>query len=488
MPKRKTQSEFIEELEKLYGIDYYDFSKVQYINAESKIIIICPKHGEIIKNANTLVRKKGSICSKCTYDKIRLTDADLIKRANKVHEYKYSYPNLNYTQWHNKINIECPEHGEFKQLPYNHISKKAGCPNCHEEQAFVSFDLFIKRANSIHRNRYTYENAESDYRNVREKVTITCKKHGDFLQTPKNHMSGQNCPVCMANKTTSTQEKEIVTYIKSLKKDIEIKQNSRSIIAPNELDIFLPEYKLAIEYNGIYWHTEKNGKKGRNYHLTKTKQCVEKNITLLHIFGNEWKEKKNIWKSIIANKINKIESIYARKCEIKKVGNEQSKNFLNDNHLQGSVGASYKIGLFYEKKLVSLMTFSKPRFNKTVDWELARFATKLNIRVIGGASKLFKYFLKENKNSSIISYADKRFSEGNLYKVLGFKEEKDSPPNYFYTKDNGKLWSRVKFQKHKLKNLLEDFNFELTEWENMQKNKWDRIWDCGNKVFICNKN
>jgi formylmethanofuran dehydrogenase subunit E len=98
MPKRKTQSEFIEELEKLYGIDYYDFSKVQYINAESKIIIICPKHGEIIKNANTLVRKKGSICSKCTYDKIRLTDADLIKRANKVHEYKYSYPNLNYTQ------------------------------------------------------------------------------------------------------------------------------------------------------------------------------------------------------------------------------------------------------------------------------------------------------------------------------------------------------------------------------------------------------
>jgi hypothetical protein len=91
----------------------------------------------------------------------------------------------------------------------------------------------------------------------------------------------------MANKTTSTQEKEIVTYIKSLKKDIEIKQNSRSIIAPNELDIFLPEYKLAIEYNGIYWHTEKNGKKGRNYHLTKTKQCVEKNITLLHIFGNE---------------------------------------------------------------------------------------------------------------------------------------------------------------------------------------------------------
>lgn len=487
MPKKITQKEFIEKLKKRYDEEKYDFSQVIYKNAETNVKIICNEHGVFYKKANSLVRKAGNCCPKCSYDNLRSNKNDILKKIKRVHENKYTYNNLNYTQWHNKINITCKKHGDFKQTLSNHL-KGSGCPICHKESTYITFDLFVEKANKVHKNRYDYSKAKLDFKNTKEKVIITCRKHGDFKQSPHHHVNTkQNCPVCTANKATSKQEKEIVEFIKSLKEDIIIKQNSRSIIAPNELDVYLPEYKLAIEYSGIYWHTEGNGKKDRNYHLNKTKLCYESDITLLQIFGNEWNNSKKIWKSIIANRINKINTIYARKCQIKEVDNKTSKLFLDNNHLQGSVGASYKIGLFYNNELVSLMTFGKSRFNKNVDWELVRFASKLNNRIIGGASKLFKHFLKVNSAPSIISYADKRFSNGNLYKILGFTKSKDSPPNYFYTNDYKKLWSRVKYQKHKLKSILEVFDPNLTEWENMQKNKWDRIWDCGNKVYIYNK-
>jgi hypothetical protein len=123
----------------------------------------------------------------------------------------------------------------------------------------------------------------------------------------------------------------------------------------------------------------------------------------------------------------------------------------------------------------------KPLYNKKYEWEIIRFCNKLNTSVVGGFSKLLKYFKNEH-NGSIITYADKRHSNGNLYKNNGFEELHDSKPNYFYVKKRD-IFSREKFQKHKLKDLFENFNPDLTEWENMQLNNYDRIWDCGNKVF-----
>ena len=130
------------------------------------------------------------------------------------------------------------------------------------------------------------------------------------------------------------------------------------------------------------------------------------------------------------------------------------------------------------------MAFSKSRFNKNYDWELLRFASIFSFNVIGGAGKLLKYF-ENNYDGSLISYSDKRWSKGNLYKQLGFEELKDSSPSYFYTKGT-KRFNRVMYQKHKLKKLLENYDEKLSEYENMSNNGFMRIWDCGNKVFIKN--
>lgn len=252
--------------------------------------------------------------------------------------------------------------------------------------------------------------------------------------------------------------------------------NTRGIIRPYELDIYLPDFKLAIEYNGSYWHSE--GRKEKEYHLKKTNLCNEKGIQLLHIFDFD---DLDIWKSMISNKLGLNEKIYARKCIIKELEYKEIKDFLKINHLQGACPSKINLGLFYENELVQVMTFGKPRFNKKYNYELLRLCTKKYFNAIGGASKLFKYFTQKYKGS-IISYANRRFSNGNIYKQLGFKELNKTEPNYWYTKED-KILSRYQCQKHKLNSLLEVFNPELSESENMTNNGYFRIYDCGNIVY-----
>lgn len=220
-------------------------------------------------------------------------------------------------------------------------------------------------------------------------------------------------------------------------------------------------------------------------HLDKTILCEDKGYQLLRIFSNEWTEKRNIWKSVISNKIGFSEKIYARNCEIKEISTNEEKTFLIENHLQGYVQSQIKIGLFYKGELVSVMTFLKSRFNKKIDYELLRFSNKVFLTVVGGASKLLKYFEKEYKPKSLISYANRRWSNGSLYGVLGFKFLHNTEPNYFYFKEKENiLYSRIKFQKHKLKNILPIYDEKLTETENMYDNGYRKIYDCGNKVYL----
>ena len=189
--------------------------------------------------------------------------------------------------------------------------------------------------------------------------------------------------------------------------------------------------------------------------------------------------------SILNNKIGNNNKIFARKCSIKQLNNLDYKNFCNDNHLQGYGIAKIKLGLYYNDELVSVMSFSKSRFNKNVEYELIRFCTKLNTTVIGGASKLLNNFVLKYNPESIISYANRRWSQGHLYEKLGFEFIQNTTPNYFYFKPNENiLFSRNMFQKHKLKDKLNKFDIKLTESENMFNNNYRRIYDSGNKVYI----
>jgi hypothetical protein len=322
-------------------------------------------------------------------------------------------------------------------------------------------------------------------------LTCSCNKCNSkyeitrVLLNERNREGYELCSICnpIGIKSISGGEKEIVEYIKSL--NIKIEENNTSILKGKELDIYVPSHNLAIEYNGLYWHSELY--KDSQYHLNKTELCEVKGIKLIQIFEDEWLHKKDIVKSRIKNILGLIDNkIYARKCQVKEVNSTESKEFLHKNHIQGISKSKIKLGLYYNDELVSLMTFGLGRVimsGKSNEWELLRFCNKLNTNVVGGASKLLKYFIENYKPNRIISYADRRWGIGDLYNKLGFEFVHNSKPNYWYINTNIREY-RFKYRKSELIRFGYDSN--KSEREIMFELKKYRIYDCGNKKYILN--
>ena len=276
----------------------------------------------------------------------------------------------------------------------------------------------------------------------------------------------------------SREETKLKKFL--LENKINFKTNDRSVIAPQELDFYLPDNQLAIELNGVFWHSELQGK-DKLYHLKKTQECESKGVQLLHFWDIELNKKWDLISSLILSKCNLLEKkIGARETTVKSVEIKEEREFLDQNHIQGYRPSKICLGLYHENELVSLMSFGKSRFNKTVDWELLRFCSLKGVQVIGGASRLFS----QHPQGSIISYADRRYSMGQLYDKLGFTKVGTGGPSYFYFNDRETIHNRIKFQKHKLELLLDSFDPNLTEWENMKNNGYDRVWDCGTLVYM----
>jgi len=349
---------------------------------------------------------------------------------------------------------------------------------------------------SIQRHLTNFENHNEEY------IRANFIKNGYFLaydfceyfncSWTHYHITCQKYNIIERHKieTHQTQNK-IYDWLYSLYSDAI--NNDRKILKGKELDIYIPSKQLAIEYDGIMFHSFGNSSyevfnnahlEDKNQHISKTNECEKQDIQLLHIFENEWLENKQLWQSMIKSKLGLNKRIFARKCEIREITNKEKSIFLVENHLQGDDKSSIKLGLFYENKLVSVMTFGKARYNKKYQYELIRFCSLQNLTIVGGASKLLVYFKRVFNPTSIISYANRRWSNGNLYKQLGFTQTHISPPNYFYFKqDEMILHSREKFQKHKLEKKLDVYDVNLTERQNMYNNGYRKIFDCGNLVF-----
>lgn len=296
------------------------------------------------------------------------------------------------------------------------------------------------------------------------------------------------CTNCYKN--SSIFEEEVYQFIKSLLTE-DILRNTKSVINPLEIDIFIPTLNLAFECNGLYWHGELNGGKDKKYHLNKTTMCETKNIRLIHIFEDEWLFKKDIVKSRIKHLLNKTHNkIYARNCEVKLIDSHTANSFLSDNHIQGKDKSSLQIGMFFNNELVSVMTFGKLRValgnkNKQDEWELYRFCNKIDISIVGSASKLLNFFIKTYFPKKIITYSDKRWNSGTVYTKLNFVKVSDGSPTYWYfgRGNSYKRHHRFGFAKHTLSSKLSSFNPNLSEWENMKLNGYDRIWDCGHSKY-----
>jgi len=249
-----------------------------------------------------------------------------------------------------------------------------------------------------------------------------------------------------------------------------------------ELDIFLPDYNIGIEVNGLFWHCEKV--KNKYYHLNKHNFFKERGIRIINIFDDEIDIKLDIIKSRLLHILNVNQTkIYARKCIVKQINKKTKKDFINKHHIQSDIASSYNYGLYYDDILISVMTFANRKIFNNANVELTRYCCLPNYNIIGGAGKLLNFFLKEINPHKVISYCDRCWSEGNLYKTLGFKLIKTTPPNYTYTKNFHQRFNRMKFQKHKLSNCLEIFDKQLSETQNMHNNGYYRIWDCGSFKF-----
>lgn len=319
------------------------------------------------------------------------------------------------------------------------------------------------------------------YKNIDVKENWRCSKCHNSIHSTLSDGKIPRCFVCYPRSHRSSKmESAIADFIKSL--NFEIIQNSRDVIAPLEIDIFVPTSNLAIEINGTYWHSENQGRT-KFYHYNKLIACQSSGIRLIQILSSEWNDNPDLIKSRLKSILGVNKRIFARNCQIKNISHVDSVNFFDANHIQKSCNSKIQLGLFIEGNLVAAMSFGKSRFNKTLDWELLRYASIQDFNVIGGASKLFSYFIKQHTPISIISYCDLRWNNGNLYNRLGFTKTKTSPPNYWYTINYEILESRIKYQKHKLKDILTNYEESLTEWENMKNNNYDRIWDCGSAVF-----
>ena len=312
-----------------------------------------------------------------------------------------------------------------------------------------------------------------------------CKSCGYIFKS--NYANGKlpHCPNCCPRPFRQLQN-EVKDYICTLGiKEEDVIFDSRNVISPYEIDIFIPSLNMGIEFNGTYWHSE-NCNPDKNYHLNKTKLCEEKGIHLIHIFEYQWKNNLDKIKMRLKNLLDKKQKrIFARKCIVKEITNKVSNEFLNKYHLQGYCASSLELGLFYKDELVSVMTFGKPRFNNKYQYELLRFCTSQ--QVVGAAGKLLKYFERKYKPNSLISYANRCWSSklDNVYEKIGFKLIDESDPGYIYVKGEIVL-NRYQCQKHKLKDVLgeDKFNPLLSESENMKANNFYKIYDCGNLVFI----
>ncbi len=313
-----------------------------------------------------------------------------------------------------------------------------------------------------------------------DKITLfNCNKGHTFEINTDNYFNRIKsntslCTICNPiGETKSIKEKDLHEYIKSIYSG-EIIQSYRDKF---EIDIYLPELNIGFEFNGLYWHSEKF--KEKNYHLDKTNYFKEKNIRIIHIWEDDWTLNQDIIKSQISNLLkNNQYKIFARKCIIKEVDIKTASKFLDDNHIQGFVSSIYKIGLYYNDELVSIMTFDSFEGRKKMEdggYNLSRFCNKTGLNVIGGASKLLNHFIREYKATRIVSYADKDWSIGNLYYTLGFECLSESKPDYKYVVDNKRV-HKSRYKKSKLKTTL-------TESQETKKLGINRIYDCGKIKF-----
>lgn len=452
------------------------------LKSNEKVSFNCPVHG-------LYKQRVGDRIKLSTGEKIR--DCPTCSRHNKKGKVKWEYPSwlegvMDKSSWLRLVNHEvysnesllfhCKVHGDYYRTygKWIHELKEERnlCPRCAK-----SYASKISQERKQHNRKYPewfidmlYSEEDKNLARSGElkshsKVKFICPKHGvyekwvyDVIFMGTGICKSKYCPKCYSGGYRSSYEREIEEYIRSVS-STSIETNVKGYLGKKEIDIYLPEFKLGIEFNGCYYHSVMGGSsdylKDEFYHQLKFIEAKEKGIHLIQIFDVDWFNKKDKIKSYIKGLISSKERIFARKCEIREVSKDLANEFYNRYHLLGMTNSfNYSIGLYYKGYLISVMSFGRPRFGTEFDSELLRYCVRPGYIVVGGAQRLFKRYIKEFNIKSVLSYSDNDYFLGTVYNNLGFEGELCEHPRYFWTK-RGEV--EIKREKARLKYLEKEF-------------------------------
>jgi very-short-patch-repair endonuclease len=279
----------------------YDYSQLIYKTVNENVDIICPIHGHFSQWGHSHL--SGSGCKKCAFEKMsekrKFTKEQFIEKSKAHHGDKYDYSLVDYKNKKTKVKIICPIHGEFEQVAGEHM-RGSGCDKCRVLNITFTKEQFIERSKVHHGDKYDYSLV--DYKNASKKVKIICPIHGEFEQMAYSHTGGKGCSKCAV--TESKPEEKVAQFL--IDNNINFKDRDRTLIKPYELDFILEEYKIAIEVDGVVWHSEKFGK-SKDYHIMKTKLCNDRGYSLIHIYEDEINNDFENVKQILLKNINSSE-------------------------------------------------------------------------------------------------------------------------------------------------------------------------------------
>jgi hypothetical protein len=468
----RTTQEFIDDAIAVHG-STYDYSKVVYTGTSERVVIICKVHGEFEQIAGSHLSGQG--CAKCYSENRKYTTEEYIELARAAHNDKYTYENVTYSGMTTPVVVTCPEHGDWSVIAGAHLHRKTGCAKC-ASVSLLTTDEFVAKARKVHGDKYEYSKVE--YVNYNTKITVTCKKHGDWLQTPDSHLQGKGCSIC-ANVGPSKAQLAISEFLTNYTPVI---LEHKFPGSTRRFDIYLPEKHLAIEYNGLYWHssrTEAIERESEKHALAKAN-----GVRVITVFQDEWHYQPDVVQNTLLSAMGELPKIFARKCTVMPLTTEDVGHFYLENHVQGSPQSSVHFGLFNSGDLVACMSFgmlrSSRRNTDRRHWELTRYASTCT--VVGGASKLLKAFRRENLADKLTSYSDARMFSGNMYAQLGFTRTHQTLPDYYYVNLRVATWRvhKAKFQKKHLAKLFPGCDIEnKTEKEICEENGYYQVYDCG---------
>lgn len=462
--------------------DYSLISEDSFKFVTDKVDIICPTHGVFSKSIKRHYAGEG--CPKCLRLQKSLSKK-LDNAARSLDSKGFKYRLIDGDTW-----VQCHQHGLVKTTG-KLIKSGYPCRICYLESKRISVDTWLTRFNKVHNNKYQYRFL-SDKPLSQDKVEVTCNAHDKpfvFEQRITDHYLGHGCPRCKleaASQGVSKLEVTWVDYLKSLGLSVQTQVVVQDNGIVRVLDITCGS--TAIEINGLYWHSTKN-LLDPYYHQTKSKLAKSNGYDLIHLFEDDLLFRPEAVKHLLNYKFGLLPTVAARKCIVGRVEHDTARRFYQNFHMQGySIAGKQKhYGLYSQGQLVAVMSFSQYSSGrvrlKADSWELVRFAS--SIRVQGGASRLFKSFLKEFKPTKVLSFSWNHLFNGNMYEKLGFKMEKELPPDYsYFDPSKGRRFHKAGFQRSRLKSKFKNFDPSLSERQNCENNGFHRVYDCGKRRWV----